>query len=230
MILEVDGSVVLRKSGLLFPRIPNFQRWALIGEQLFAVSESSVWWIADWLAYGETTFRERYREAIQKTSLNYQTLRNYAWVARRFDLSRRRDSLSFGHHAEVAALERPEQDFWLRKAEEFGWSRNRLRLQVRTSLRERESAPSDGHPDDEPPDVPPGNRIMPAPGLSGVVLKLSGDQVARFKAMATALNLSLEEWAIHILEQAVFSAVEMAPPEGVLQPALAEPGRTRTMA
>jgi hypothetical protein len=41
---------------------------------------------------------------------------NYAWVARRFAMSRRRDTLSFGHHAEVAALPEPEQDFWLREA------------------------------------------------------------------------------------------------------------------
>ena len=75
-----------------------------------------------WLVYGESQFKDRYEEAIRRTSLNYQTLRNYTWVARRFDLSRRRDNLSFGHHAEVAALDPPEQEFWLRKAEKYGWS------------------------------------------------------------------------------------------------------------
>ena len=43
--------------------------------------------------------------------LDYQTLRNYAWVARRFAMSRRRDTLSFGHHAEVPALPEPEQGY-----------------------------------------------------------------------------------------------------------------------
>ncbi len=32
-----------------------------------------------------------------------------AWVARRFPVSRRRDTVSFQHHAEVAALPEPEQ-------------------------------------------------------------------------------------------------------------------------
>lgn len=44
-----------------------------------------------------------------------------AWVARRFGKSRRRDTLHFSHHAEVAALAEPEQDFWLRKAEAHNW-------------------------------------------------------------------------------------------------------------
>lgn len=80
------------------------------------------------------------KAAVEQTALVYQTLRNYAWVARRFPVSRRRDSLSFGHHAETAALPEPEQDFWLRKAAEQHWSRNQLRREIRASLRERRTA------------------------------------------------------------------------------------------
>jgi G:T-mismatch repair DNA endonuclease (very short patch repair protein) len=45
-------------------------------------------------------------------------------------LSRRRDGLSFGHHAEVTALPEAEQNFWLRKAQNLGWSVKQLRHQV----------------------------------------------------------------------------------------------------
>jgi hypothetical protein len=213
-ILRIDNSVVLRKSGLLFQSIPHFRKWELIGEQIFSVAESSTWWIADWLAYGETTFQERYREAIRKTSLNYQTLRNYAWGARRFDLSRRRDNLSFGHHAEVAALDPPEQDFWLRKAEEYGWSRNYLRTQVRASLRERTTSDS---PDtgglDATDDVAERRRLPPAESTGDLVggspdsleLRVSTDQLARFRAAAGTHNLDLEEWAVGVLDAAAFT-------------------------
>lgn len=68
--------------------------------------------------------------ALEATGLEYQTLRNYAWVARSFAPGRRRERLSFGHHAEVAALAAVEQDLWLRRAEARGWSRNELRRQV----------------------------------------------------------------------------------------------------
>jgi hypothetical protein len=87
------------------------------------VASSSAWCLGDWLNYGQSAYPGRYQDAIEGTSLDYQTLRNYAWVARRFSLSRRRDRISFGQHAEVAALPEPEQDFWLRKAEELCWSR-----------------------------------------------------------------------------------------------------------
>jgi hypothetical protein len=210
-ILMIDNSVVLRRSGLLFQSIPHFQKWELIGERIFSVAESSAWWIADWLAYGESTFQERYREGIRKTSLNYQTLRNYAWVARRFDLSRRRDNLSFGHHAEVAALEPPEQDFWLRKAEEHGWSRNQLRSQVRTSLRERmvSDSPGSGGLDVDDAIAEQGQplpaeligNLADGPGDS-LELRVSTDQLARFRAAATTHNLDLEEWAVGVLDAA----------------------------
>jgi hypothetical protein len=45
-------------------------------------------------------------------------------------LSRRRDSLSFGHDAEVAAPPEAEQDFLLRKAVEQKWPVKRLRSEV----------------------------------------------------------------------------------------------------
>ena len=113
-----------------------------IGRQLEAVASSSAWCLGDWLSYGRAAYAGRYRDAVEQTSLDYQTLRNYAWVAGRFPLSRRRDTLSFGHHAEVAALPEPEQDFWLRKAGDLGWSRNHLRCEVRASLRERRAGPA----------------------------------------------------------------------------------------
>ena len=80
--------------------------------------------------YGQDKFPDRYRRAMAGTALDYQTLRNYAWVARRFAPSRRRDNLSFQHHAAVAALSGPDQDIWLVRAAEFRWSLRQLRTQL----------------------------------------------------------------------------------------------------
>jgi hypothetical protein len=38
---------------------------------------------------------------------------NYAWVARKVELERRHETLSFQHHAEVSFLALKEQDKWL---------------------------------------------------------------------------------------------------------------------
>lgn len=129
--------VVLPGRGLRLPRQLPFEKWLRVGRQLADIYSSSAWCLGDWLAYGQAAWPGRYRAAIERTSLDYQTLRNYAWVARRFSLSRRRDSLSFGHHAEVAALPGAEQDFWQRKAEELSWPVKQLRREVRASHDER---------------------------------------------------------------------------------------------
>ena len=53
------------------------------------------------------------------------------WVSRQIETSRRREVLSWSHHKEVAALEPDEQDEFLDKAIDEGWTRNELRTHVR---------------------------------------------------------------------------------------------------
>jgi hypothetical protein len=56
------------------------------------------------------------RESAEKIGVEYQTCRNLAWVAGEVELSRRRDNLSFSHHAEIADLPPAKQDKWLARA------------------------------------------------------------------------------------------------------------------
>jgi len=201
-------SVRITKSGLLFARAPSLSSWEDIGKRIISVADSSTWWIADWLVYGEDAFKDRYVEAIEKTSLNYQTLRNYAWVARRFTHSRRREKLSFGHHSEVASLGVPEQDYWLRKAEEFSWSRNELRRQVRASLRERDRLQVEPSGADEDKSAPLGSSSteLSAAAKRTLSLVLTGDQVTLFERTAGTHNMELHEWALAMLESAARNA------------------------
>ena len=104
-----------------------FDEWQLAGAQISRISSASIWWLGDWVNYGEHAYGSRYKAALEVTALDSKTLRNYAWVARRFDMSRRRDTLSFQHHAEVAGLASAEQELWLTRADRHGWSRNALR-------------------------------------------------------------------------------------------------------
>jgi hypothetical protein len=52
-------------------------------------------------------------------------------VARRFEVSRRHDKLSFQHHYEVAGLSETEQDLWLAMAAGQKWSKSQLRAKLR---------------------------------------------------------------------------------------------------
>lgn len=120
-------------SGLVLePGLP-FEQWAEVGRRLASLAHASAWLLGDWLVYGEHAYGRRYARALEATRFDYQTLRNYAWVARAFEPSRRHPGLSFGHHAEVAALPEPAQDLWLRRAEVGHWSRGELRRRMRAA-------------------------------------------------------------------------------------------------
>jgi len=189
---------VVPRVGLLFPSRLPFEAWQGIGTHLAVAASSSAWCLGDWLVYGQAAYAGRYREAVERTGLDYQTLRNYAWVAGRFELSRRRETLSFGHHAEVAALPEPEQDFWLRKAQEFGWPVLRLRREVRASLAEREDRPAElelvgdgcegGGPHERRPVV---IRVTLTPGQRALCERAAGQD-----------GVDLHAWAAEALERA----------------------------
>jgi hypothetical protein len=178
--------------GLRLPQQLPFEGWLRVGRQLAGIYSSSAWCLGDWLVYGEAAYSGRYRDAVERTGLDYQTLRNYAWVANQFSLSRRRDDLSFGHHAEVAALAEAEQDFWLRKAVELGWSVKQLRGQVRASHSER-SVRAGGGGDQQAGSERPGVRLD---------ICLTPEQQDAYQAAASRAGFGVAEWAVLTLDQA----------------------------
>jgi hypothetical protein len=131
--IPLDEQALTRRTGLDLPADLPLEDWQRIGRQIFVISDASAWWLGDWLVYGQNRYPERYQKALDETGLNYQTLRNYAWVARKFEPQVRHEGLSIQHHAEVAALPREQRERWLDRAERFAWSRNKLRQHLRAS-------------------------------------------------------------------------------------------------
>jgi hypothetical protein len=121
--------------------------WIQWGQKLGAMSRVSNWWVGDWLQYGTSRWGEKYSEAARITGYDIKTLRNYAYVAKRFDLSRRRDKLTWSHHAEVAALEPDEQDRWLDRATVDQLSVADLRTELHSAQRASRAAADVGEPD-----------------------------------------------------------------------------------
>ncbi|ALE77157.1 LmbU family transcriptional regulator [Pseudonocardia sp. ICBG1122] len=229
----VGKQAVARKSSMVFAPDLNERTWEKIGSGLRELTNSSAWWLADWLIFGESTYGwRRYLEAIERTGLDYQTLRNYAWVARRFEHHRRRDALSFAHHAEVTRLSPAEQDYWLRKAETERWSRNELRRALRASLSEQREIPgrqrsiSTAHkPSDDVSrpgtagsaaagadpggtsaprtTAPPTNRVSADDCSSATLtIEVPPARASRYAEQAAAQGLSVEEWAVRVLDEA----------------------------
>jgi hypothetical protein len=179
--------------GLRLPASLSFERWQALGRRIGSIANASSWWLGDWAFYGEGNYGEKYKQAIAVTGLDYQTLRNYVWVAGRFDLSRRRDKLSFGHHAELAALAEHEQDEWLDQAERSRWSRSELRTHLRSEKRAR----------------------IPG-GVEHVRLKVDTARVERWKAAAEAERLDLTDWLGVAADNAARHVVPLATAESRL--------------
>lgn len=129
--LALAAPEVASPVGLELPAGLSRGEWEQVGEQLARLEAGVQWWIGDWVRYGEHTYGDTYTDAIERTGLSYQTCRNCATIAGRIELSRRRDNLSWSHHAEVAALAPAEQDEWLARAETEQWTRAELRKRVR---------------------------------------------------------------------------------------------------
>jgi hypothetical protein len=176
-------------TGLSFDPLLPFEAWTAIGARIARHASATTWWLGDWLIYGQGKYGRRYKEAIAATGLDYQTLRNYAMVARRFEASRRRDGVSFHHHAEVCALSDADQDRWLDAAGAQGWTRNELRRQVRSQ------------------------RLLAAAPSRVLRVEVSGGREQRWREAASASGRSLEEWITSVLDDAARPHVPTADDE-----------------
>ncbi|WP_236241559.1 LmbU family transcriptional regulator [Streptomyces sp. CC228A] len=165
--------------GLQLPGGMSFESWEKAGRNLARVASSSAWCLGDWIVYGQSRYEGRYRDAVESVGLDYQTVRNYAWVARRVPQSARRKELSFQHHAEVASLSPQEQESWLDRAVKERWSRNQLRGELRAA---RSTEP------------------RPATTVSMPKLEVPEAQLARWRKAAELAGASLQGWIVNLLE------------------------------
>ncbi len=139
---SVDASAVAarrerRRLALGWEPPTNLDRasWLAAGVSLAEFGRVNNWWVGDWIRYGNARWGEKYVEVARITGLDGKTLRNIAYVASRFDLSRRRDNLTWTHHAEVAAIPPERQEEWLDRALTLGLSVGDLRVELRSAQR-----------------------------------------------------------------------------------------------
>jgi hypothetical protein len=187
MLKGLAGLALTKQTSLTLKAALALDDWLRVGLHIVRISDTSTWWLADWLIYGRELYPDRYKRAIEGTALDYQTLRNYAWVAGRISVERRRPNLSFQHHAEVAALSGPKQGEWLEKAEELGWSRNRLRAEIRKTARIGQSLE---------------NRIN---------VRIDDRHIRLWQEAASLEQQDLRDWMVEVLNKAAMLVCEQPP-------------------
>lgn len=152
--------------------------WSEIGRHLGVAANSASWLVGDWMALGERTYGSTYSEGQAITGLASGTLANLASVCRAVESSRRRENLSFGHHATVAGLAPWAQDQWLTLAEREGLSVMALRARIA------------------------GDRELPGPSPARLRLTAAPERAERWKQAAERAGVEFDEWAARALDEA----------------------------
>lgn len=117
--------------GLSLPEGLPRDQWEAIGRDLRGVEHSVMWWVGDWLNYGEREYGETYSEAVKATGYSYDTCRQAKWVSSEFpELCGRQHNLSFSHHLEAARLPTESRAEFLTACADNGWSHKDARAEV----------------------------------------------------------------------------------------------------
>ncbi len=126
-----DPKFSITPTGIEFHQDLSFDEWDALGQKLAPIGKSIGFIIGDWINYGDKRYGEKYDEALAKTGLSYQTLMNYAHVARKVEIYLRKENLDWSQHATVAKLKTDdEKRHWLDMAEKHGLSVRRLRKSI----------------------------------------------------------------------------------------------------
>lgn len=126
-----DPKFSITPTGIQFNEELTFEEWDALGQKLAPIGKSIGFIIGDWINYGESRYGEKYEEALTRTGLAYQTLRQYAYVARKVEMYLRKYNLDYYIHATVAKLKTDEEkQHWLDIADKHKLSVRRLRKSI----------------------------------------------------------------------------------------------------
>jgi hypothetical protein len=150
----------------------GLEEWSAVGRRFGEIGRCSQWWLGDWIHYGNARFGERYARAVKLTGYDAQSLMNMVYVASRFEISRRREKLSWSHHAALAALDLESQEHWLDRAMAERLSVADLRIELRGRRRTLEAGSTRGEPgarEAQPPNEPTEPDAVVCPNCGGRV-------------------------------------------------------------
>ncbi len=127
----------LSVTGYELPEGLSYDEWAAEGVVLLSMARSCMWWVGDWIRYGERRYGEKYAQAIDATGYSYSTVSKAAWVCGRIPPEDRRIGLDFGHHAKAAGLDPCSREQILNVAEAENLSVRDVEAAVRRAKAER---------------------------------------------------------------------------------------------
>jgi hypothetical protein len=125
--LSIGAKYQTSAVGLTAKGKATYGQWEVALSVACGIAKSCPFWIGDLLCIGESTYGEKYSQAINDTGFDPGYLRNLKYVCHQVELSLRSDNLTFSHHALVAPCDPADQKKWLGKAVANHWTVKELR-------------------------------------------------------------------------------------------------------
>lgn len=133
----------------------SWDEWVSLWRTAEGMHQSSNFYMGDALLAGQREFGERFAQVVDPKYIHAQ--RGAMWVCSRIEPARRKASLSFSLHRELASLDPAEQDRWLDLAEAGQWTVKDLKEEIEAERARQHNGP--------PPDDAMA-KITPAPDES----------------------------------------------------------------
>lgn len=136
--------------GWIAPAVMTYDEWEAYGLEIAQVNHSINWIIGDWLNAGEERFGDMAAQAWDIFGFDYSKLSQLKWVSSRIMLTTRVVDISWTMHREVASLPPDEQEHWLNRAANFGWSSRQLKQELTAHKQQQIQASNGYHKPAEP--------------------------------------------------------------------------------
>ena len=133
LLIVPPKGVEISATGLTISARLSYEEWFELGKNLQSIHRYVLFWLGDWLLWGEAKWGEKFSQGVELSGYSVQTLANAQWVSSRIEISRRSRELSWSHHQEVASLPPDEQDKFLQAAIDNEWRVHELIAAVRLS-------------------------------------------------------------------------------------------------
>jgi hypothetical protein len=137
LLAQLEASGAITNTALVLPPETPYEQCEALAAMFGQLHRTSAWLIGDLLNHIERVYGETYAQAAEATGLSKGALMNYTSVCAHIPRSRRRATVPFSTHMEVAYLEPPEQERWLKEAAANRWTKEELR-----AARKKEADPT----------------------------------------------------------------------------------------
>lgn len=132
--MEQESWFEKTKTAIVARRVPTFDEWSEVYYHFEREKLAVPFYVGDIVNIGDEAFHERWTQVTDAFGgLDYNTVANYASVARKVPAQIRREALTFNHHACVAPLapDRQVQAAWLQRAIDEQLNVKQLRALIR---------------------------------------------------------------------------------------------------